>query len=61
MEKESAGGRAGVDGVGQTLELNPLLLKLSDQIDKLLDAPPQPIQFPNDEGVSVAEVLSGLS
>jgi hypothetical protein len=43
VKKEASGRRAGVDGVGQTLELNSLFLEFANEIDQLLDAPAQPV------------------
>ena len=57
MEEEPARGGAGVDGVSQALELNALLVQFADQIDQLLDAAPQAIQFPNHEGITLAQHL----
>lgn len=59
VKEEAAGGRASVDGIGQTLELHFLLLKLPDEIDQVLDAAAEPIQLPNDKGVSCAKTLTG--
>ena len=46
MKEEPSRRRAGVDGVGETLELDALLVQLADQIDQLLDAAAQAIQLP---------------
>ncbi|CAM2171365.1 hypothetical protein PSAC2689_10520 [Paraburkholderia sacchari] len=48
MKEEPARRRSGIDGVGEASELNALLLQIADQINQLLDAVAQPIQFPYD-------------
>jgi hypothetical protein len=52
VKEEPSRRRAGVDGVGETLELDALLVQLADQIDQLLDATAQAIQLPDDQRVS---------
>ena len=61
MEEESAGGCAGVDRIRQASELDSIRLQLADEIDELLDAPAQPVKFPNHKCVSRAKVLPSLS
>src|SRR5574337_1663656 len=60
MEEEAAGRRAGVDGVGQAVELDAMLVQLSDQIDQLLDAAAQAIQLPDHERVTLAQHFESL-
>lgn len=61
MEEESTGRGSGVDRVCQASELNSLFLELADEIDKLLNASSQPIQFPNHKGVPGTKAFSSLS
>ena len=60
MEEELAGRRSGVAGVGQTLELYSLLLKLADQIDQMLDAAAQPVEFPDHKRIAATKTFSRL-
>src|SRR5690554_246642 len=60
VEEEPARRRAGVDGVGETLELVALLVQLADQIDQLIDRPAQPLELPHDQGVALAQHFEGL-
>lgn len=55
VKKEAAGWRASIDGIGQTLELDTLLMQFTNQIDQILDAASQAIQFPNHERVALAQ------
>ena len=51
MWKKNRPGRgSGVDRGCRSSELNSLFLELADEIHKLLNASPQPIQFPNLKG-----------
>lgn len=60
MEEETTRRRTGVDRVRQAFELNALLLKLPDQIDKMLNTTAKPIQFADHEGVSVTQAVTSL-
>ena len=44
-----------IDGIGQALKLDALLVQFADQIDQLLDAATQAIQFPNHQGIAIAK------
>ena len=35
----------------------PSLLEVTDQIDELLDAPPEPVELPDDERVALPELF----
>lgn len=61
VEEEPTGYRSGVDGVGQALEVNALLLKVADEIDRMLDAAAETVQFPIRKGVSLTETVLSLS
>jgi hypothetical protein len=55
MEEESSRCGAGVDGVGEALELHAVLVKFTNQVNEVLDAAAQPIQFPDDQRVTFAQ------
>ena len=55
--EEAARSCASIDGVGQTPELDTLLLELAYQIDQVLVASPKPVQLPNDKSVSFRRPL----
>ena len=44
--------RAGIDGVGQALEMHASFVRLFDQVDQVLHAAAESIQFPQDERVT---------
>jgi hypothetical protein len=60
VEEEASRRCAGVDGIGEALELHALLVKFTDQVYKVLNAAAQPIQFPDDQRVSFAQGLLRL-
>ena len=60
MEEEPARRRTGVDGVGEALELDALLVQMANQIDQLLDAAAQTIQLPDHERVTLAQHFESL-
>ncbi len=60
MEEEPTRGGTCIDRVGETLELDTLLLELTDQIDQVLDASPKPVQLPDHERVSFAKTFLRL-
>jgi hypothetical protein len=60
VEEETTGSRACVDGVGQTFELDALLLKLPDEVDQMFDAATEPVQFSDHKGVSSTESVTSL-
>lgn len=44
VEEEASRRCAGIDGIGEALELHTLLLKLHDQVHKVLDAATEPVE-----------------
>ena len=54
VKEEAVREGTGVDHVGETLELHALLVKLADQVHQILDAAAEPIEFPDDQGVTLA-------
>lgn len=56
VEEEAAGGRFGVDAVGQAAEVNLTRFERIHEIHKPFYAPPQAIQFPNDQGIAGTQV-----
>lgn len=61
VEEEAAATGAGVDGICQAFELDVLPLELGHQVDQVLDAAAQAIEFPNDQGVAGAENFQSSS
>ena len=61
VEEESAAGGAGVNVVGQAFELDALFLELGHQVDQVLDAAAEAVEFPNDQGVAGAENFQSSS
>ena len=55
VKEEPSRGRAGIDGVRQAFEPDLLGLQLADELDKVFDGAAEPIKFPYDERVSLAE------
>ena len=55
VEEKATGGGAGVDVVGQTFKLDVLFLQLGHQVDQVLNAAAEAIEFPDDQGVAGAE------
>ena len=51
VEKEAPCGRLGIDAVSDTLEMYLLGFKFIDQVHQSFHAAPEPIQFPDHEGV----------
>ena len=54
VKEESSRRCAGIDGVGEALELDALAMQVADQIDEILHAAGQTVQFPDHERVSLA-------
>ena len=55
MEEEASRSGAGVDRIGQALELNTYLVKFSDQIYQVLNTPAKPVQLPDNKSVALAQ------
>ena len=55
VEEEASRSGTCIDRVGQAFELDALPLKFADKIHEVLYAAPEPVQFPDDEGISFAE------
>jgi hypothetical protein len=55
MKEEAARWGARVDRVGEALELDSQLVKFSNQVNQIFDAPAQPVQLPNDERIAFAQ------
>ncbi len=53
VEEETAGRCAGIDGAGETLELNALLVLQAYSIDQIVYAADKLIQLANDSGTGV--------
>ena len=47
-------GRLGGDSIGETLELDALLVQRANQIDQVFDAATKSIQFPDNKGIALA-------
>jgi hypothetical protein len=56
MEKESPGGRLRVDAVGDALEMHLLVFQFIDQVHQCFYAAPEPVQFPDHEGIGLAQL-----
>lgn len=59
VEGEPGGRGAGVNGVGEALEVDVPRLQLGDQVDQELDAAPKPVELPDHERVAAAQNLQG--
>lgn len=55
MKEEAHGWSTGVDGVGDVPEMDTLLVQLAEQVDLLFDRPAQSVDFPNDQGIDLAQ------
>lgn len=55
VEEEASRSGTCIDRVGQAFELDTLPLKFADKIHEVLYAAPEPVQSPDDEGISFAE------
>ena len=55
MEEETARWGADVNGIGQALELNTLLMQFSDQIDQVFDTTAKAIQLPHNQSIAFAQ------
>ena len=55
VEEKPARWGAGVDGVGEALELNALLVKFPDEINEMFHASAKTVQLPDHERVTLAE------
>ena len=47
-------GRLGGDSIGETLELDALLVQRANQIDQVFDAATKSLQFPDNKGIALA-------
>ena len=54
VKKEAARGCAGVDRVGEALELHAQLVKFAHQVHQMLYAAAEPVELPDDQGVTLA-------
>ena len=57
MEDESAGRGAGFDLFGQRFKIDLALFELCDEVDEIGKIAPEPVEPPDDEGVSLAQAL----
>ena len=60
MEKEAPCGRLRVDAIGDALEMQLLGFKFIDQVHQSFHAAPEPIQFPDHEGIGLAQLGQSL-
>jgi hypothetical protein len=54
VELETAGRCPGINGLPKTHKPNTEILQLVEQEDEMLETAPQPIQLPDEEGISLA-------
>ena len=59
MKKESAGRGGRVDLIGQAFEVYATLLQVADEGHQVLQAAPQPIEFPYHQAVIFSQDLKG--
>ena len=57
MEEESSGGGGGVDLIRQGPEADSVAVELFGEVDEVLHGAAEAVEFPDDKGVAVAEML----
>jgi len=60
VEEEPTGRGSGIDLVSEGAEPEPGVLELVGERNQIFYASPQPVEFPDDEGVPVAEMFERL-